>query len=470
MSSWDRRSASSNAKRRRRALRRQVVDVVAPFSPWWRGRLKALGRSAASVATPDGLASLPAVGERDVCPDGDPAGAAGLVLQAGEQGWALHAEGPRLRSALARRVFAPRSYQAIVEADTRPTSFVWSGLAVRFPLASTRSDLDVVARAGARLWEVLGLSRADVVVSALPLHATAERQALELGALGAGAPLLAAGLDVDDVAEALHLVPATVLALPVDVAADVIDDLASEDAPLGALRTLLVVGAPSDDERDAVREALDAARAPGSCAVLAVHVPSGHRLAWGECRQSGGTTGLHAYPDLEVLDVVDPETGERPAGRTGPHELVVNQLGLRGTALLRWRTADLVDVVTEQPCPSCGRTVPRVLGTQRAALVPELALAGGPQSVDLRAVAGALLGRADVADWRVEVAPSRRRDVDRLLVHVVPSPDADPAGVAVELAGVIEDVAGVAPTQVVVADSGALPSGAGVTPRLLLGG
>ena len=58
------------------------------------------------VARP-GLAALPAVGERDVCPDGDPAGAAGLVLQAGESGYALHAEGPVLRRALLRRLAAP---------------------------------------------------------------------------------------------------------------------------------------------------------------------------------------------------------------------------------------------------------------------------------------------------------------------------------------------------------------------------
>lgn len=457
MASWDRRSPGAQSTQRAAALRRQLVDVVGPFSPFWRERLQALGRSASQVATPEGLRSLPAVGERDVCPDGDPSGAAALVVQAGERGWALHAEGPQLRSALVRRVVAPRSYAAVVEQDTRPTSFVWAGLGMRFPVASTRADLDVVARSGARLWQVLGLRRRDVVVSALPLLPTAFAQALHLGALGAGCPLLAPGDDVDDVAAALHLVPATVLVVPVDGAATRVEDLDEAGAPLGTLTTLLVAGAPTDDERAEVRAALDRAGA-GDCAVLAAHVPEGHRLAWAECRESGGTTGLHTYPDLEVVDVVAADTGEAPDD-DGPGELVLTQLGLRGSALVRWRTGDVVQRIDSAACGACGRTVPRVVGLARAALVPALALRDGVTPVDLRAVAAALVGRPDLADWRVQRAQSRRDGSDQLLVHLAPADGADPAKVAVAVAGAVEGTAGLLPTQVVAGRPGELPEG-----------
>jgi hypothetical protein len=236
MPDWDRRSPSQLAKQREAAVRTQVVDAVAPFSPYWRARLKTLGRTATQSATVDGLSQLPAVGERDVCPDGDPAGAAALVLQAGESGFALHAQGPVLRGALARRLAKPGSYKAVVEADTRPTSFVWAGQALRFPVASTRSDLDLVARAGARLWQLLGLSSADVVVSGLPSLPTAAVQALQLGALGAGSPLLAPGDDVDDLGAALKLVPVTVLALPSATAATSAPACA-QPSPASACRT-----------------------------------------------------------------------------------------------------------------------------------------------------------------------------------------------------------------------------------------
>jgi phenylacetate-coenzyme A ligase PaaK-like adenylate-forming protein len=459
--SWDRRPPAALRKSRERALRMQVVDAVGPFSPFWRARFPALGRTASSAADLAGLASLPAAGERDVCPDGDPAGAAALVLQASESGYALHAEGPRLRKALAARLAAPGSYRAILEQDTRPTSYVWAGLGLRFPLASTRSDLDVVARAGARLWQVLGLTRADVVVSALPTLPTAQTQALQLGALGAGSPLLAPGSRLEQVADALALVPATVLVVAALGGAELVNALADADAPLGTVKTVLVAGAPYDDERAELREALDAAGLE-QAVVLAVHVPEGHRLMWGECRASAGSTGLHTYPDLEVVQVVDPETG---GSASGAGEVVLTQLGLRGSALLRWRTGDLADAVAESACPSCGRTVPRVTGVRRGALVPELDLRTGSVPVDLRAVASAVGGRPDVADWRVVLGRSDRDAADELLVHVVPSDD--PAEVAVGVARDVRVACGLLPTQVVVSEDGQLPSGSGITLRIL---
>ncbi len=461
--SWDRRPPAQLAKTREAAVRTQVVDAVAPFSPFWRGRLKALGRTSSSVATLSGLRDLPAAGERDLCPDGDPAGAAGLVLQAGESGYALHAEGPRLRKALGRRLAAPGSYAALVEQDTRPLAFVWAGLGLRFPLASTRSDLDVVARAGARLWQVLGLTRADVVVSALATLPTAQTQALSLGALGAGSPLLAPGARVDAVVGALALVPATVLVVPSAGGAALVDALVDAEAALTTVKTVLAVGAPYDDERADLRAALDAAGLE-KAVLLAVHVPDGHRLMWGECRQSGGSTGLHTYPDLEVVELVDPETGEQGKGAG---EVVVTQLGLRGSALLRWRTGDLADAVTDAACPQCGRTVPRVVGARAAALVPQLDLRTGGRAVDLRAVASAVGGRTDVRDWRVVLGRSSRDQTDELLVHVQPADGADSAEVAVGVARDVRVACGLLPTQVVVVEEGPLPAGEGITRRLL---
>lgn len=457
MSSWDKRSPAQQSKDQQAALKAQLVDAVGPFSPFWRGRFKAVGTTAAKAAAD--LTSIAPVGERDVCPDGDPNGAASLVLQAGESGWALHADGPRLRRAMASRIARPGSYQAVVEADTRPTSFVFAGLGLRYPIASTRADLDVVARAGARLWQVLGLSRDDVLVAAMAPEASATYQGLNLAALGAGSPAMFPGDDPDEVAAALRLVPATVLALHTDTAEETLDDLDEAGAPMGSVTTVLLVGAPSDAERAAVREALD--RAGISPRLLAVHVPEGHRLLWGECADG---TGLHTYPDLEIVQLVDPETGETNDGE-GPDEVVVTQLCLRGSALLRWRTGDLADSLLTSTC-TCGRTVPRLTGVRRHALVPLLALRSGHRGVDLRGLAAALDGRADLADWRIVVGPSPRDDHDEVVVHVVPSAGEDSADLAVAVARDVRAAAGLLPTQVVVDEPGRLPDGDRISRRV----
>ena len=454
---WDRRTSKQQRADLARALKDQVVHAVAPFSPYWKARLATLGTTAATAATLDGLAALPAVGERDVCPDGDGAAAATMVLQAGESGWAVHTDGPTLRRAMASRLVRPGTYRAVVEADTRTTSFVEAGLGVRFPLASTRSDLDVVARAGARLWKVLGLKRADVLVAGLPLARSAALQALELGALAAGAPAVFPGDELDDIARALTLIPASVLALPAATAAVTVDDLDEAGAPLASVTTVLLIGAPTDDERAETAEAL--VRAGLNSTVLAAHVPEGHRLLWGECRPGAG---LHTYPDLEVVHVVDPETGA-PAE---DGEVVVTQLGMRGSALLRWRTGDLTEGVETGRCPSCNRNVPRVMGVERGALVPTLDLRTGARAVDLRGVAAALEGRADVVDWRVVVGPSQRDGADEVLVHLLPHRDEDPSDLAVSVARDIRSAAGLLPSQVVV--DAQLPTGSALTKRVLL--
>lgn len=466
MASWDRCSPSKLAARREVAVRTQVVDWIGPFSPFWRARLAVLGRTARQVASLSALERLPAVGERDVCPDGDPAGAAALVLQAGERGYALHAEGPELRRALLRRVVSHDDYRALVEAETRPTSYVYAGQALRFPVASTRSDLDLVARVGARLWKVLGLRRADVVASALRGDATALVTGLSLAALGAGSPMLAPGDHFEDLLDTLRVAEPTVLVVPATGGAALLRRLAGAGAAVSSLKTVLVAGPPNEQERVEIDEALTS-RLRSQALTLAVHVPDGHRLIWGECRESAGRTGLHTYPDLELVDLVDPETGEYSEDE-GPGEVVVTQLGFRGSALLRWRTGDLAGYVDERPCPSCRRTVPRVVELRGGALVPELALRTGLRPVDLRAVASALSGRPDVSDWRVVLASSGRDGSEEFLVHVLPPPQEAPADVAVSVTRDLRMATGLLPSQVIVSTDQSLPFGEGLSPRLLI--
>jgi len=459
-SAWDTWSDKELRDRQDALLRAQVADAVAPFGPFWRERFRALGISPSSVKSVAGLSRLPAVGERDISPDGDPAAMAALVLQPSETGYAVHATGPAVRRALARRLVSTQAYRQVVETDTRPTSYLTTGLGFRWPLASTRGDLDVVARTGRRLWDVLGLTADDVLVSAVPVTRSAEHLGLEYAALAAGAPAYFPGPDARDVAAALRVMPATALAAPADAAADLVDDLATLGADLSGVRRLLLVGAPSAAERRAAAGALSGMAATGAV-VLAVHAPSGARVLWGECAPG---SGLHTYPDVDLVEVVDPETAEAYAG-SGPGELVLTQLGMRGSALLRWRTGDLVTAIETAACPACQRRVPRLVGVRRAALVVGTD-AGRP--LDLRAVAGALAGRADLADWRVVVGGRPRDGRQQVVVHLAPTGDAGEA--AVGAAADIRAAAGMLPTQLVVSDGGQLSELAGqpLTRRMLL--
>lgn len=458
---WDRLSARALGKLQDRLVREQVRHAVGPFSPYWKSRFSQLGTSTGSIDSVTKLGTVPAVGERDVSANGDPAGMAALVLQAGEGGFALHAAGPRLRRALWLRVAHRDAYRRLVETDTKPTSYIWSGLGFRYPLASTRADLDAVARAGARLWAVLGLTAEDALLSAVPVSQSAEHVGLHYAALASGAPAMFPGADPSDVAAVARLAPPTVIAAPAPDAPELVAAVVAAGAA-SKLRTVLLVGMPTDAERNAAADALGE-RSTG-VDVLAVHAPVGARVLWGECREAGAAGGLHTYPDLDVVQLVDPETGE-PATDSG--EVVLSQLQLRGSALLRWRTGDLTaSRVDASTCPGCGRTVPRLHDVRRAAL----AVTGEDgRALDLRALAGALAGRADLHDWRV-VLQRRGRDGRRQVVlHLATR--AHPGEVAAGAAGDVRSLTGMLPTQMVVGED--LTDGLGgesLTPRIVLRG
>jgi hypothetical protein len=269
------------------------------------------------------------------------------------------------------------------------------------------------------------------------------------------------GADLDAVVAATRLAPPTVIAVPSAEAAAVVAGVRDGGGSLERLTTVLLVGAPTPDERAAAAEALGDAGA--RVAVRAVHAPTAARVLWAECREGGASAGLHTYPDHDVVQLVDPETGE-PAADAG--EVVLTQLQMHGSALLRWRTGDLVSTpVDATPCPSCGRRVPRVVGVTRSALV--LGSDGG-RPLDLRSVAGALTGRPDIEDWRVVVGARARDGRGQVVVHLTTSADA--GEVAVAAAADMRALAGWLPTQLVAAtpDEIAALDGQPLTRRILV--
>lgn len=88
------------------------------------------------------------------------------------------------------------------------------------------------------------------------------------------------------------------------------------------------------------------------------------KTAWPECPTlpHEGPSGFHLYPDLGLIELVDPKTGD-PVPEGAPGEVVYTPLDARGTVVLRYRTGDIAEGgLTWEPCPHCGRRCPRLLG------------------------------------------------------------------------------------------------------------
>jgi phenylacetate-coenzyme A ligase PaaK-like adenylate-forming protein len=108
--------------------------------------------------------------------------------------------------------------------------------------------------------------------------------------------------------------------------------------------------------------------------VMATYGFTEAKMAFPECvGESHDSFGYHLSPDLGLVELIDPKTGELvPDGHSG--EIVFTPLKARGTVVLRYRTGDIAEGgLTWEKCPNCGRTCPRLLGPiSRVSEVKEL--------------------------------------------------------------------------------------------------
>src|SRR6266511_1851168 len=158
--------------------------------------------------------------------------------------------------------------------------------------------------------------------------------------------------------------------------------------------------------------------------VIATYGFTEAKMAWGECPCALEETpgGYHLYPDLGIVEVVNPKSGEAvPSGTPG--ELVFTPLDARGTVVLRYRTGDFIDGgLVYEPCPHCGRRAPRLVGNiSRSSEVKEMRLDKIKGTlVDFNQLEHVLDDAEHVGAWQIELC--KRNDdpleVDELVLHV----------------------------------------------------
>jgi phenylacetate-CoA ligase len=177
----------------------------------------------------------------------------------------------------------------------------------------------------------------------------------------------------------------------------------------------------------------------GKVSVLATYGFTEAKLAWPECPHPHDepSSGYHLYPDLGILEVVEPESG-RPLPPGQPGELVFTPLDARGTVVLRYRTGDFTDGgLTYEPCPHCGRTLPRLLGNlSRRSEVKEMNLDKIKGTlVDFNELEHVLDDAPHVGAWQIELRKVNDDplELDELILHVEKTNGASEAQLTREL-------------------------------------
>lgn len=445
VASWDRRSRSEQARIQQLVLENWLPQA-ASYSPHWAAIAEERGLDPGKLDGRRALSRLPASRQADLAASGG-AGAPALVMRPTEA--QLKARGDTstlMRIARSIRSEGTSGKRRMLLEEFKPVHLHRGGVNDQLTVASSRSDLDRMHRVGARAAGVLGLDDADYLLSMVPAGPRLDWWGMYHLALGSS--ILAVhpreeGGDGGAVAEAFTFVPVTAVAVPLEEAVTLAASLDGAGIDAARVHTVITVGVPPDDDRrEEIREAWQRAGAADDVRVRAVWGPSEGRALWAECRE--GTTGLHTYPDLEVLEVLDPITAE-PTDLDG--DLALTTAGWHGTALLRYRTGTWVEALRTDPCEACGRTVPRLsVDLVPEAWQPELAWGDLLLRLDLRGVAAELAVTPGVRTWRTELRGPRSGDRDDRLVvelagRVGPSEQQD-------LGDRIEAACGVRPSEI----------------------
>ncbi|MBC8041546.1 MAG: phenylacetate--CoA ligase family protein, partial [Opitutaceae bacterium] len=135
--------------------------------------------------------------------------------------------------------------------------------------------------------------------------------------------------------------------------------------------------------------------------------------------------GYHLYADQGIIEIINPDTGEVVPDGTGG-EIVWTPLDQRGTVVLRYRTGDRCEHgISWEPCPSCGRRLPRICGKiSRVSDVHALRFQKVKGTiVDFNELERALDDLPGIGAWQLELrkAHDDPLDLDELNVHVTPA-------------------------------------------------
>jgi phenylacetate-CoA ligase len=179
------------------------------------------------------------------------------------------------------------------------------------------------------------------------------------------------------------------------------------------------------------------------------------KMAWPECPYPEGAEsgGFHLYPDLGLVEIVDPKTGE-PVGEGQPGEIVYTPLDARGTVVLRYRTGDLIEGgLVYEPCPHCGRCVPRLVGRiSRTSEVKEMNLDKLKGTlIDFNQLEHVLDNVDSIGTWQLELrkAHDDPMELDELILHVEKTDHADESHLRQELNEKIASAVEVHPNRIV---------------------
>ncbi len=423
---WDQLEESEIRELQLRKLRRFLEKQVAPFSAYYAEQFHQAGISPGQLRDFDQFEKLPFTSKKDLLPTEEhPERTREFVLipdrkaLARRPGTVFRAltRGKASARAALEREYRPVFLTATTGRSSDPVTFLYSA-----------HDLDNLTLAGQRLVQVFDTEPEYRVMNLFPFaphlafwqvhYGSVESRLFTLST--GGGKVMGTDKNIQLIAK---VTPQALIGMPTFLY-HVLQQMLEEKRRCDSLKRLILGGekAPAGMRRKlrSMAEELGS----GDIHVLATYGFTEAKMAFGECPfpRESEPSGYHLYPDLALIEVIDPETGRvLPPGHPG--EIVFTPLDARGSVVVRYRTGDLIDGgLRYETCPCCGRSAPRLVGRiSRKSEVREMnfdKLKG--TLIDFNELENVLEEVEGVGSWQIELrkANDDPMDLDEIIIHI----------------------------------------------------
>ena len=437
MPAWDKIRKEEMNRMQGAKLSRFIREQVFPFSPFYRRLFERDGLKPDDFRTLKDLRKIPFSSKADIVPtEEDQARPKQIILQPDPSTIKEHLNLRKKLSLLgcklrgmdpARKIaqeYLPVHFIATTGRTGNSTPFVYS-----------MRDVERLGEVGRRLYTVGGMNDKDIAINIFPYAPHLAFWVVALGAMRTGVPCFNTGggkvLGTERILVTASKMKATVLTgVPgyiyhlLRVAVDSKIDLSSvRTIALGAERV-------TKGHRQKMTEMLRELGSPNPI-ILGTYGFTEARTAWIEC-PGEETYGYHLYPDFEIFEIINPESGE-PVGEGEDGEIVYTNLDWRGSCILRYRTGDYAKGgIVHDVCPGCGRLGPRLSNDiTRLSNLSEFRLTSVRGTVvNLNDLVPIMTSLSDVIEWQIEIT-KRNEDpyeLDELNLYIAVRDQADRDG------------------------------------------
>jgi phenylacetate-CoA ligase len=453
---WDKEPMERQMARQDDALRKYLNEVVLPHSVYYRNLFQAYGIGLDEVRSMSDLQAVPFTSKDTLV--------AALAESEGIRSFVLEPDPKALArkpSIMLKSLFlGKKRIRKSLEREYRPV-FMTSTTgrsADPVPFLYTHHDLGNLRKAGGRVIELGDARRDDRILNVFPYaphlaywltHYAALEKNIFCVSTGGGKVMGTAGN--------LRLIkktrPSILVGMPTFIY-HLFRQAEEEGQMIRGLRRIVLGGEKvAFGTRRKLASLAEKLGSPG-IRVVATYGFTEAKLAWPECSHdpSEESTGYHVSPDLGIVEIVDPETGW-PVPDGHPGEIVFTPLEARGSVVLRYRTGDLTEGgLVRDPCPCCGRTVPRITG--------KISRVSDHLSVNLEKLKGTLVDFNEiehflddfegVGSWQLELGKANDDplDLDELTLRICPESGVDQRLLAREICESFEQAMELRPNRV----------------------